>query len=287
MIKVATIALALLTAGSVVSAAIVTDFDGYADNNALKADYDNNNAALVSSGGIDNSQYMKSSSGTTGWYGTWTTSTFDASSVGSQLAVSVYLLADAEVQKGSTNTANDRSFRIGFYETGDDGQDYVEIKIGSTGHDGYELSDPNDPDSDKIWNADYSEWKIWARADASKNTQDASTDSFEVLHDHWYKLDAVFELTSSTTWDVNMTLTDYGTDGLLGANPATATLSDTLTLGEDASLGSAAVLGMRLAENDRTGINGYDNLSAVIPEPATMAILGLGGLAVLRRRGNG
>jgi hypothetical protein len=38
-----------------------------------------------------------------------------------------------------------------------------------------------------------------------------------------------------------------------------------------------------LAEKDRSGINGYDDLS-VVPEPATMSLLALGGLGVLIRR---
>lgn len=257
MIRFLISAVCILAAATFASAAFV-DFNESADLD----DFTNGDLTIDSSGGVGNSGYMRSTYNTAGNNGVYTGELFDLSAVGTVIDYSIYVLADVDVQNIST-TAGDRAMVTGFRDTAG-GSEELYVLMGSTGF------DPN---------AGTTDWQLQIQGTGSGV---ASSPSFTVEDGHWYKMDMKLTFASATEWDVNVAVTDYGTDGVSEALAPEIIYTPTVTFG-DAVIGSAAEVRLQTGENDRTGMNGYDNFM-VIPEPATMGLLAIGGLGALLKR---
>jgi Flp pilus assembly protein TadG len=225
-------------------------------------DFDNGSLTIESSSGVGNSGYMRSTYNTAGNDGNFTGELFDLSAVGTVIDYSIYVLADVGVQN-ITTTAGDRAMVTGFRDTAG-GSEELYVLMGSTGYDA---------------NAATSDWQLEIQGTGSGV---AASPVFTVEDGHWYKMDMKFTFASATEWDVNVAVTDYGTDGVSEAVAPEIIYTPTITFA-DAAIGTAAEVRLQTGENDRTGMNGYDNFM-VIPEPATMSLLAIGGLGALLRR---
>lgn len=101
---------------------------------------------------------------------------------------------------------------------------------------------------------------------------------------HWYHQTVTWDYASNQI--IQTTLQDITTGG------SVATLNPTgwyLSGGANNTLGQAAATDIRLfvsgGNANSTNLGGYDNLSVgPVPEPTSMAVLGLGALALLRKR---
>jgi hypothetical protein len=112
------------------------------------------------------------------------------------------------------------------------------------------------------------------------NPGDANWDN--LVFNHWYH--------QTLTWNGATNQITATTLQDMTAGGPTFTINPTtwfLTGGQNNVLGQALATDVRLfvsgGNANSTNLGGYDNLQ-VVPEPATMAILGIGALALLRRR---
>lgn len=124
------------------------------------------------------------------------------------------------------------------------------------------------------WNADY----VWFDVNGAQLTESVPNPDFQNLAiDHWYRWATTFSLDTNQILEVS--LTDLTTGDVFTHNPADRWL-------EGGSGGSATPTGFRFFAGSSTAagnVLGFDNIS-IVPEPTTLVLLGLGGLALIRRR---
>lgn len=132
----------------------------------------------------------------------------------------------------------------------------------------------SDPATAANWNADY----VWYDAGGTELTEEVPDPNFQNLAiDHWYRWSTTFSLDTSQILEVS--ITDLTTNDTSTNNPLDRYLfggaggAPTPT-GFRLFGGTNAVAGNTLA---------FDNIN-IVPSPATLALLGLGGLAGITRR---
>lgn len=249
------ILLPLLSAAALpLNAQISVDFEEASDLDDFSVE--NGGTQQAAGVGIDGSGGLNhSDSSMSAGYGLrYTATTFSADSVGFSVDYSIYLYYDADGQS-SSNNSSDRIAGFGLTDSAANAdfgngahQHLVSVLVGA-------------PSTGTL--------EIRTHANGDTGTTSAS-DSFAVTDDTWYRVDANFAIASATEWDVTSTVTDYGSDGLTaGATVASSNGSITFS---DAALGTLWAA-MTQAENDRTGILAYDNMTVAVPEPSTYAFL--------------
>lgn len=265
------VCLALLTTSSAL-ATVIGDFN---NSNALDSFNNEGNLEIRATEGIGGTGGLYSSDSTLSAARglAYTETSYDMSAMNVPYSVSVFFRSDRD-QWTSNTFASDRTAGIGIGS--EPGADDLRNRSGVT------IGVSLGGNSSGFNNG------IAALAGAADGSGYEGSFSGAVLTDgNWYKLAATFTQTSVSTWDISATVTDFGADGLtMGAT--VITLNDTIDGGsDDLSLDADSYVVLVYGENDRMGVDGYDDLAFTqIPEPSVLSLFGLGGvlLLVLGRR---
>lgn len=115
-------------------------------------------------------------------------------------------------------------------------------------------------------------------------SQSAGTD-YTPTDNTWYRIEATLSRTSATDWAVSAELFSLGADGL-SAPSSVLTYAPSGSINVAAGMLDSGYFGLQVGENDLMSASAYDNLTVVIPEPSTFALVGiaLGSLLLFRRK---
>lgn len=131
--------------------------------------------------------------------------------------------------------------------------------------------------------------EVRGSADTARTQQDITSQIADLIAGNWYKLTATFENVSATEVRITGALEDWGTTGsafqstildLPASNPQS--LIDLSGLAGTTVLGDGQVWSGWRGFGEG-GADLFDDFS-VVPEPTTMALLGVGALLILRQR---
>lgn len=126
---------------------------------------------------------------------------------------------------------------------------------------------------------------IWDLSTATLVTSATVDNTGSLIGDHYYAAVSPVVLNAGTTYVIGATYWTGGLDGYI-SNPTTLTLDSGVTvLGSvapaTANLGFVMPTGFTAGARGRHGPN---FITAPVPEPATLAVVGFGALAMIRRR---
>lgn len=117
-------------------------------------------------------------------------------------------------------------------------------------------------------------------------TSTLGTDDFTLASNNWYEISLTVTLSDATTGTYSAFVADRGADGIT-AGSTVASLSGAFTLTNGGFSGSSLFGSIGAGNNSGDNIVAVDNFSiAVIPEPGTLALVGLSiaALAIMRKR---
>lgn len=131
--------------------------------------------------------------------------------------------------------------------------------------------------------------EVRGSGDTSRTQQIVSGQTANLTAGNWYKFQATFENVSATEVRITGALEDWGTDAsAFQSTVLELTAANAQSLVNLSGLAGSTVLGDAQVWAGWRGFNEggadrFDNFS-VVPEPATLALFGLGALTLIRRR---
>jgi len=258
------------TAG-IVNAAVTDDFESYAPG-TLVTDLPNWYTSSGSSRSVETGIGVGGSQGVdaSGTIATWSKGPMEAANHVAWLGLSVgdYVTLSADFQA---------------HDDGAGGGKFDDDRLGM-------MSDYNSTTSDRIIGAQLEGHHIetyWDRLGSSSGPRITLDGSFTLVNQAWYHFEVTITKAGAEDVIVAASLTDVGSGILIGSGSQSS-----IGLGADRpntryfSDNDSGGYGLWPAFKNHSGGANFDNMSysGVIPEPMTLSLLGLGGLALIRRR---